>query len=82
MTFSWRPSQSPRDRACLGFVVVRGQFCFQISSENDVGTATRHVGGDGNCARSPGLLHDNSLARMLFRVQYLVVDTLLFQDPG
>ena len=43
-----------------------------IAAQHDVGAAARHVGGDGDHLRAPGLRDDLGLARVLLGVQHLV----------
>ena len=45
-----------------------------VASEQDVGSAASHVGGDGDRAKPARLGYDRSLALVLFRVEHLVPD--------
>ncbi len=45
---------------------------FDIAAQLDVGTAARHVGRDGHCARDTGLRDDVRFLLVVARVQHLV----------
>jgi hypothetical protein len=58
-------------------------ICFStIAAEDDVGTAARHVGGDGDHLRTAGLGDDFRFAGVLLGVQDVVRQARLAQDPG
>ncbi|MGC4055047.1 MAG: hypothetical protein QM757_39915 [Paludibaculum sp.] len=46
----------------------------RIAAEQDVGTAARHVGGDGDSAEPAGLGNDVSFLLMVLCVQHVVPD--------
>ena len=50
-----------------------------VAAQQDVHTATGHVGGDGDRARLPGLGDDHGLALVLLGVQHLMRNTLPLQ---
>ena len=51
-----------------------------VPAQNDVGAATRHVGGDGDHLGPTGLGDDLGLAGMLLRVEHLVRELLFRQQ--
>ena len=53
-----------------------------IAAEQDVGTAARHVRGNGDGADAAGLRDDMGLALMVFRVQGLMLDATLVEQAG
>ena len=53
-----------------------------IAAQQDVGTTTGHVGGDGHGAVASGLGHDVGLALMVLGVEDLVRDTALREGGG
>src|SRR3954471_20237194 len=55
---------------------------FGIAAEQNVGTATRHVGGDRDHAETSGLRDDLSFALVILRVEDDVLDALLLQQLG
>ena len=50
---------------------------FDVTSKYDVGTASGHIGGNGNRADFTGLGHNEGFALVLFCVQDIVGDALL-----
>ena len=53
-----------------------------VAAEHDVGTAPRHVGGDGDGALAAGLGDDRGLALVVLGVEHLVRDALAAQLVG
>ena len=51
-----------------------------IAAQHDVGTATGHVGGNGDHAGASGLCHDVCLTRVLLGVEHLVRQFFFFQQ--
>ena len=52
-----------------------------VAAEDDVGAATGHVGRDGDRALAPGLRDDERLVLVVLRVEDVVRDPLLLEDP-
>ena len=65
-----------------GRVVQGGHLGLPVAAQQDVGTTTGHVGGDGQCARSTGLRDDLGFFFVVLGVQDLVVDTFLLEQVG
>ncbi|MCY1505062.1 hypothetical protein D9M68_392570 [compost metagenome] len=59
-----------------------GHFGFPVAAEEDVGTTTGHVGGDGHGARTTGLGDDLGFLLVVLGVQYLMLDTRLLHQLG
>ena len=55
---------------------------FDVTSKYDVGTASGHIGGNGNRADFTGLGHNEGFPLVLFCVQDIVGDALLIQQMG
>src|SRR5713101_4564324 len=53
-----------------------------IAAQQNVGTATGHVGSDGNASAAPGLGHDLRLAVVVLGVKNVVGDALHVQYFG
>ena len=53
---------------------------FGVAAEQDVGTAARHVRGDGDGADTAGLGDDMGLALVVFRVERLMLDAALVEQ--
>src|SRR5690606_20597596 len=67
-------------RQALGVqLLVRREL--RVATEHDVGTATGHVRRDGDGALAARLGDDRRLLRVVFRVQYLVLDAAHLQRP-
>jgi len=56
------------------------QLRLERTAQHDVGTATGHVGGDGDRARPAGLRDDVRFALVLLGVEYFVRDLFLLQQ--
>src|SRR6185369_15023935 len=56
--------------------------CIVITAEKDVGTASLHVGGDGNHPLASGLSDNFSLFFVLLGVENIVRNTLFLQEFG
>ena len=52
-----------------------------VAAQHDVGAATGHVGRDRDRARAARLRDDDGLALVLLRVQHLVLDAVLVEQP-
>ena len=52
----------------------------QITAQHNIGTATRHIGGNGDHLRTSSLCHDFRFTCMLLGVQHLVRQVLFFQQ--
>ncbi len=69
---------APLDLDLIQFRLVRTldgvDLSLRTAAQHDIGSASRHVGGNGDRARPARLGHDVRLALMLFRVQHLVRD--------
>ena len=73
----------PLHAQCINFLLLclrverlvgfdfRDEF-FDITAQDDVGTATCHVGGDGDHLGATSLGHDVGLTCVLFGVEHLV----------
>ena len=66
----------------VGRVFQRGDLGLPVAAEHDVGTATGHVGGNGDCAGLTGLGDDFRFHGVELGVQHLVRDVFLGQDAG
>ena len=55
---------------------------FRVSAENNVGTTTCHICGDGHRTATAGLSNDLSFTFMLFRIQDIVLDAFFGQLVG
>jgi len=55
------------------------QLHFQVAAKHDIGSAARHVGGDGNGPRQTGIGDNPGLALVLLGIQDLMLDLLLFE---
>jgi hypothetical protein len=70
---------SASDRRFVGFDDL--DLLLDVAAQDDVGTAARHVGGDGDHLRTAGLGDDFRFAGVLLRVQDVVRQVGLGQDP-
>ena len=53
-----------------GFIGVDGfDLMFEVTAQDNVGTAAGHVGGNGNCADFTGLGHNQCLALVFLGVE-------------
>ncbi len=53
-----------------------------VAAQHDIGSAARHVGGDGYGLGRAGLGDDLSLAGMVLSVEHLVLDALRVKEAG
>ncbi len=61
---------------------LQPRHALRIAAELDVGAATGHVRGDRHAALSAGLGDDLGFARVVLRVQDLVLDALVLEEPA
>ena len=66
----------------LGRVLEVLDLLLPVAAEDDIGSAACHVGGDGDRLRSAGLGDDLGLARVVLRVEDLVLDALRVKEAG
>ena len=66
----------------FGKLTRSGQLSVQITPENDVSAATRHVGGDGDYPGPAGLGNDFGFLGVVLGVQDLVFDLPLLEPGG
>ena len=59
-----------------------GGDAFGVSAEDDVGTATGHVGGDCYASGDSGFGDDVGLGFVLFGVEYAVIDVAFLEKIG
>ena len=59
-----------------------GDHFFEVAPQHDIGTATGHIGGDGDHAGAPRLGHDVGLALVLLGIEHLVRQLGLLQQVG
>ncbi len=64
----------------FGRILQCRDFHFPVATEQDVGTTTRHVGGDGHRTRATGLGDDFGFLVMVLGVEHLVFDAFLLQQ--
>ena len=69
-------------RFCLGRGVHMLDLLFGITAEHDIRPPTRHVGGNGDRSRPPGLGNNLGFALVELGVQHLVSDLVLLQPLG
>ncbi|KAF1057264.1 MAG: hypothetical protein GAK45_02501 [Pseudomonas citronellolis] len=65
-----------------GRILQGSDLGFPVTAQQDVGTTTGHVGGDGQGARRTGLGDDLGFLLVVLGVQDLVVDAFLLQKVG
>src|SRR5262249_51608225 len=53
-----------------------------IASQQDVGTTARHVGRDGDRATAPGLGDDLCFTLVVFRIEHVMLHSLLIEEIG
>ena len=70
------------DRSNLGFsrVIQLRYFRFPISTEHNIGSPTRHIGGDSDGARASGIGDNQCLALVLLSVKNIVFNLLFGQQ--
>ena len=56
------------------------RFEFRVAAQDDIGTTTCHVGGDGHSTQPSGFCHDGGFLVMLFGVQHIMLHAPLFQQ--
>ncbi len=64
----------------IGGVFQCRHFNFPITAQQNVGTATGHVGGNRHRARTPGLRDNFGFFVVVFGVQYLVLNARVMQQ--
>src|SRR5262249_1813928 len=52
-----------------------------VASEQNIGSATRHVGGDRHSSETTGLSNDLSFAFVVFGIENVVLNACPFQKP-
>ena len=57
-------------------------FGFYIATEDNIGTATGHIGGDGDRPWTPSFNNNIGFTLVLFSIQYIVFNPSLFQHLG
>ncbi len=67
---------------CFVGILDRVNLCLRTAAEHDVGTASGHVGGNGDGAGSAGLGDDMRLALMLFGIEDFVRNFRTLQQLG
>ncbi len=65
-----------------GRIFQVGDFDFPVAAQQDVGTATGHVGGDGQRTRTTGLSNDFGFFFVELGVQNLVIDAFIVEQAG
>ena len=67
-------------RCFLSRLVVEScKLGLKVAAQHNIGTATCHIGSDGDDARPPGLSNNLRFLLVVLRVQYLVLDTRLLE---
>ena len=56
------------------------QLGLEATAQHDVGSATGHVGSDGDCTRATRVRDDLGFALVLLGVEHFVRDVLFLQD--
>ena len=73
-----------RDLLGRGLFLARelqiGHLNFPVPSQHDVGTATGHVGGDGQRTRAAGLGNNFSFFLVEFGIEHLVRNVFLIKQ--
>ncbi|RMV05524.1 hypothetical protein ALP17_05450 [Pseudomonas savastanoi] len=65
-----------------GRIFQIGDLYFPVTAQQDVGTATRHVGSNGQSTRTTGLRDDFCFFFVELGVQNLVIDAFLLEQVG
>ena len=69
-----------RARCFLSRLVIEScKLGLKITAQHNIGTATRHIGSDGDDARPPRLSNNLCFLLVVLRVQHLVLDTRLLE---
>ena len=61
---------------------LRDSHELSVTTEHDVRSSTRHIGGDGHGTAATGLSNDDGFPRVILGVQHLVLNASLGKHPG
>ena len=64
------------------YLALGCQLRLQVAAEHDIGTAARHIGGNGDHTWASGLGDDFRLLLVVLGVQYFVINLMLFKRLG